>query len=211
MPANRVHLVRHGEVYNPSGVLYEQLPNFHLSDRGKLMALASAQELKSQKAPIKALFSSPLVRAQESAEPFESLFKLELQTDQRLIEPTNAFRGRKMGAKNLALKPHLWWHFRNPARPSWGEPYVSIIARMNEAMIAAAESVSGGDVVLVTHQLPIWITHLSLQGEKLAHDPRKRRCSLSSITTFEYLDGNFVEVNYLEPTKDIKAIDSGAV
>lgn len=211
MPANRVHLVRHGEVYNPSGVLYEQLPNFHLSDRGKLMALASAQELKSQKAPIKALFSSPLVRAQESAEPFESLFKLELQTDQRLIEPTNAFRGRKMGAKNLALKPHLWWHFRNPARPSWGEPYVSIIARMNEAMIAAAESVSGGDVVLVTHQLPIWITHLSLQGEKLAHDPRKRRCSLSSITTFEYLDGNFVEVNYLEPAKDIKAIDSGAV
>ncbi len=211
MPANRVHLVRHGEVYNPSGVLYEQLPNFHLSDRGKLMALASAQELKSQKAPIKALFSSPLVRAQKSAEPFESLFKLELQTDQRLIEPTNAFRGRKMGAKNLALKPHLWWHFRNPARPSWGEPYVSIIARMNEAMIAAAESVSGGDVVLVTHQLPIWITHLSLQGEKLAHDPRKRRCSLSSITTFEYLDGNFVEVNYLEPAKDIKAIDSGAV
>lgn len=211
MPANRVHLVRHGEVYNPSGVLYEQLPNFHLSEKGTLMALAAAQELKSQKAPIKALFSSPLVRAQESAEPFESLFKLELQTDQRLIEPTNAFRGKKMGIKNLAIKPHLWWHFRNPARPSWGEPYLSIVARIQEAMISAAESVSGGDVVLVTHQLPIWITHLSLQGEKLSHDPRKRRCSLSSITTFEYVNGKFVEVNYSEPAKDIKALDSGAV
>jgi len=211
MPANRVHLVRHGEVYNPSGVLYEQLPNFHLSEKGKLMALSAAQELKSQKAPIKALFSSPLVRAQESAEPFESLFKLELQTDQRLIEPTNAFRGKKMGLKNLAIKPHLWWHFRNPARPSWGEPYLSIVARMQEAMISAAESVSGGDVVLVTHQLPIWITHLSLQGEKLSHDPRKRRCSLSSITTFEYLDGKFSEVNYSEPAKNITAIDNGAV
>jgi broad specificity phosphatase PhoE len=192
-------------------VLYEQLPNFHLSDKGKLMAIAAAEELKSQKAPVKALFASPLVRAQESAQPFEKLFKLEPQTDQRLIEPTNAFRGRKMGAKNLALKPHLWWHFRNPARPSWGEPYVSIVARMNEAMVAAAESVTGGDVVLVTHQLPIWITHLSLSGEKLAHDPRKRRCSLSSITTFEYLDGKFSEVNYSEPAKDIKAIDSGAM
>ena len=211
MPANRVHLVRHGEVYNPSGVLYEQLPNFHLSDKGKLMALAAAQELKSQKAMVVAIFSSPLVRAQESAQPFEELFKLELETDQRLIEPTNAFRGRKMGAKNLALKPHLWWHFRNPARPSWGEPYVSIVARMHEAMVAAAESVTGGDVVLVTHQLPIWITHLSLSGEKLAHDPRKRRCSLSSITTFEYLDGKFIEVNYSEPAKDLKAIDYGAV
>jgi broad specificity phosphatase PhoE len=192
-------------------VLYEQLPNFHLSDKGKLMALAAAQELKSQKAMVVALFSSPLVRAQESAQPFEELFKLELQTDQGLIEPTNALRGRKMGAKNLALKPHLWWHFRNPARPSWGEPYVSIVARMHEAMVAAAESVTGGDVVLVTHQLPIWITHLSLSGEKLAHDPRKRRCSLSSITTFEYLDGKFMEVDYSEPAKDLKAIDSGAV
>lgn len=211
MPANRIHLVRHGEVYNPNGVLYEQLPNFHLSDKGKLMALAAAQELKSLKAPVKALFSSPLVRAQESAEPFEELFSLELQTDQRLIEPTNAFRGRKMGAKNLALKPHLWWHFRNPARPSWGEPYKSIIARMNEAMVAAAESVSGGDVVLVTHQLPIWITHLELQNLKLAHDPRKRRCSLSSITTFEYLNGKFVELRYLEPAKNRATINNGAV
>jgi broad specificity phosphatase PhoE len=211
MPANRVHLVRHGEVFNPNGVLYEQLPNFHLSDKGKLMALAAAQELKSLKAPVIALFSSPLDRAQESAAPFEGLFKLKIQTDPRLIEPTNVFRGKKMGAKNLALKPHLWWHFRNPARPSWGEPYKSIIARMQEAMIAAAESVSGGDVVLVTHQLPIWITHLSLQGEKLSHDPRKRRCSLSSITTFEYLDGKFSEVNYSEPAKNITAIDNGAV
>jgi broad specificity phosphatase PhoE len=78
-------------------------------------------------------------------------------------------------------------------------------------MIAAAESVTGGDVVLVTHQLPIWITHLSLQNEKLAHDPRKRRCSLSSITTFEYVNGKFVELTYLEPAKNMTAIDSGAV
>ena len=211
MPANRIHLVRHGEVYNPNGVLYEQLPNFHLSDKGKLMALAAAQELKSLKAPVIALFSSPLDRAQESAAPFEGLFKLKIQTDPRLIEPTNVFRGKKMGAKNLALKPHLWWHFRNPARPSWGEPYKSIIARMQEAMIAAAESVTGGDVVLVTHQLPIWITHLSLQGGKLSHDPRKRMCSLSSITTFEYVEGKFVELTYLEPAKNMTAIDSGAV
>ena len=211
MPANRVHLVRHGEVYNPTGVLYEQLPNFHLSDKGKLMAIAAAEELKSQKAPVKALFASPLVRAQESAAPFQGLFKLDIQTEQRLIEPTNVFKGKKMGVRNLALKPHLWWHFRNPARPSWGESYKSIVKRMNDAMVSAAESVSSGDVVLVTHQLPIWITHLALQNEKLAHDPRKRRCSLSSITTFEYVNGSFIELSYLEPAKNINAIDNGAV
>ncbi|NBS85973.1 MAG: histidine phosphatase family protein, partial [Micrococcales bacterium] len=144
MPANRIHLVRHGEVYNPTGVLYEQLPNFHLSETGIAMA------------------------AQESAAPFKELFNLEIQTDQRLIEPTNVFKGKKMGVKNLALKPHLWWHFRNPARPSWGESYKSIVQRMNDVMVSAAESVSSGDVVLVTHQLPIWVTHLNLENSPLS-------------------------------------------
>ena len=211
MPANRIHLVRHGEVYNPTGVLYEQLPNFHLSETGIAMARAAAEELKSQSAPIKALFVSPLDRAQESAAPFKELFNLEIQTDQRLIEPTNVFKGKKMGVKNLALKPHLWWHFRNPARPSWGESYKSIVQRMNEAMVSAAESVSSGDVVLVTHQLPIWITHLNLENSPLSHDPRKRRCSLSSITTFEYVNGSLIEIGYSEPAKNLVAIDRGAV
>ncbi|MEY2815724.1 MAG: hypothetical protein RJA78_300 [Actinomycetota bacterium] len=211
MPANRIHLVRHGEVYNPTGVLYEQLPNFHLSETGIAMARAAAEELKSQGAPIKALFASPLDRAQESAAPFKELFNLEIQTDQRLIEPTNVFKGKKMGVKNLAIKPHLWWHFRNPARPSWGESYKSIVQRMNDAMVSSAESVSSGDVVLVTHQLPIWITHLTLENSPLSHDPRKRRCSLSSITTFEYVNGSFIEIAYSEPAKNLVAIDRGAV
>jgi broad specificity phosphatase PhoE len=211
MPANRIHLVRHGEVYNPTGVLYEQLPNFHLSETGIAMARAAAEELKSQSAPIKALFASPLDRAQESAATFKELFNLEIKTDPRLIEPTNVFKGKKMGVKNLALKPHLWWHFRNPARPSWGESYKSIVKRMNDAMVSAAESVSSGDVVLVTHQLPIWITHLALENSPLSHDPRKRRCSLSSITTFEHVNGSFIEIGYSEPAKKITSIDNGAV
>ena len=33
-----VHLVRHGEVANPRGVLYGRIPGFHLSEDGRLMA-----------------------------------------------------------------------------------------------------------------------------------------------------------------------------
>ena len=211
MPAKRIHLVRHGEVYNPSGVLYGRLPNFHLSDTGKLMASAAAQELKDQGFPIRAIFSSPLIRTQESAKPIEEIFGLDAKTNENLIEPWNVFEGRKLSVKAVAVRPHWWWHFRNPAKPAWGESFIDIIARMQEAISEAAESVKDGDVVLVTHQLPIWVMHLHAAGEKLMHDPRKRRCSLSSITSFEFIDGKLTEVGYLEPAAKLSAIDRGAV
>ncbi len=211
MPAQRIHLVRHGEVYNPSGVLYGRLPNFHLSDKGKLMAEAAAEELKMQNFPVKAIFTSPLVRTQESAKPIEELFGLDAKTDENLIEPWNVFEGRKLSVKAVAMRPHWWWHFRNPARPAWGESFKDIINRMEEAIETASASVKTGDVVLVTHQLPIWVMHLHLAGEKLMHDPRKRRCSLSSITSLSLADGKLTEISYLEPAKNLEAVDRGAV
>jgi len=211
MPAQRIHLVRHGEVYNPSGVLYGRLPNFHLSDTGKLMATAAAKELKIQGFQIKGIFSSPLIRAQESAKPIEELFGLDAKTDEDLIEPWNVFEGRKLSVKAVAIRPHWWWHFRNPARPAWGESFIDIIARMDQVIKMASDSVKTGDVVLVTHQLPIWVMHLYASGEKLMHDPRKRRCALSSITSFELVDGKLTEIGYLEPAKNLLAVDRGAV
>jgi broad specificity phosphatase PhoE len=211
MPAKRIHLVRHGEVHNPSGVLYGRLPNFHLSETGHLMAKEAAEQLKAMGIKVSAIYTSPLVRAQESAKPIEELFGIDAKTNENLIEPHNVFEGRKLSVKAIATKPQWWWHFRNPAKPAWGESFKEIIARMHSAIIQASESVLDGDVVLVTHQLPIWVMHLSSNGKKLMHDPRKRRCALSSITTFEIQDGKLVEVGYLDPASNLASIDKGAV
>ena len=211
MPAKRIHLVRHGEVHNPTGVLYGRLPNFHLSVTGHLMAKEAAEQLKAMGIKVSAIYTSPLVRAQESAKPIEELFGIDAKTNENLIEPYNVFEGRKLSVKAIATKPHWWWHFRNPAKPAWGESFKEIIARMHSAIIQASESVLDGDVVLVTHQLPIWVMHLSSNGKKLMHDPRKRRCALSSITTFEIQDGKLVEVGYLDPASNLASIDKGAV
>jgi len=211
MPAKRIHLVRHGEVYNPGGVLYGRLPNFHLSDTGHEMAKEAAKQLKAMGANVTAIYTSPLVRAQESAKPIEELFGIDAKTEADLIEPYNVFEGRKLSVKAVATKPQWWWHFRNPAKPAWGESFKEIIARMHSAIIQAADSVLDGDVVLVTHQLPIWVMSLSANGKRLMHDPRKRRCALSSITTFEIQDGKLVEVGYLDPASKLASIDKGAV
>lgn len=211
MPAARIHLVRHGEVHNPGGVLYGRLPHFRLSERGHEMAALAAESLKENGVKIGAIYTSPLLRTQESAAHIEKLFGIDAKTDERLIEPHNIFEGRKLSARTIAIRPHLVYHLRNPYSPSWGESYVSIVARMVEAMTELAAKTEGGDLVIVTHQLPIWITHRHLEGSKLAHNPQKRRCSLSSITTFEVTKDGLVEVGYIDPAAKLVSIDKGAV
>ncbi|MEO7016526.1 MAG: histidine phosphatase family protein [Leifsonia sp.] len=183
MVASQVHLVRHGEVFNPDGILYGRLSGFGLSKLGHRMAQASADELVSRGRRVSSLRVSPLQRTRESAAPIAEAFRLDPQLDERIIEPTNHFEGTVM--KRALKNPANWPYLINPARPTWGEAYVSIERRMRAAMDDAFDSVDEGDIVLIGHQLPIWITHLAVAGERFWHDPRKRRCSLSSITTFE--------------------------
>ncbi|AYG03832.1 histidine phosphatase family protein [Gryllotalpicola protaetiae] len=217
MASRQVHLVRHGEVYNPDHVLYGRLPEFHLSQLGRRMAQAAADELTSRERPVAALIASPLIRAQESAAPHAALFKLDLRTDPRIIEPSNHFEGKVMA--KAVKNPVNWPWLINPARPSWGEPYRSIVARVTAAMTDAfalprLTEDEPGDVIMVSHQLPIWVTHLSLSGERLMHDPRQRRCDLSSITTFEQNAAGVIhEVGYSDPAAALLpgAIDVGAV
>ncbi len=201
--------MRHGEVHNPQRVLYGRLPSFRLSDDGRRMARAAAEHVQSLARPVSGLYASPLQRARESAEPFTELFGREPVIDERIIEPTNVFEGKRM--KRALLNPLNWRHLRAPSRPSWGEPYVEVVARMDAAMRDAWDAAPSGDVVLVSHQLPIWITHLAVAGEPLKHDPRQRRCGLSSVTSFERDGDRWREVSYAEPAGLAGAIDVGAV
>src|SRR5450759_4408827 len=96
-----VHLVRHGEVANPRGVLYGRIPGFHLSEDGRLMAKAVADYLAGRDVVL--LKSSPLDRALETAAPLSALFGLDVMVDERLIEPSNRFEGTTFGPGSGAL------------------------------------------------------------------------------------------------------------
>jgi broad specificity phosphatase PhoE len=209
VPAARLHLVRHGEVHNPARVLYGRLPGYGLSTDGRRMARQAAEYVKALERPVSVLISSPLQRTRESAEPFTELFGIEPVIDERVIEPTNVFEGKRMA--RALVNPWNWRHLRKPALPSWGEPYADVVGRMNKAMTEAWDGVESGDVVIVSHQLPIWITHLAVAGLPLRHDPRARRCALSSVTSFEMVDGKWTETAYAEPASTAGAVDVGAV
>ena len=201
--------MRHGEVHNPDRVLYGRLPGFGLSVAGRRMARQAADYVHGLDRPVASLVCSPLQRTRESAEPFTALFGAEPLVDERVIEPTNVFEGRRM--KRALVNPLNWRHLTRPAVPSWGEAYASIASRMLQAMDAAWSRPDSGDVVIVSHQLPIWVAHLTVAGLPGRHDPRKRRCALSSVTSFEKRGDGWVEVGYAEPASTSGAVDVGAV
>jgi broad specificity phosphatase PhoE len=193
-----VHLVRHGEVENPDGVLYGRRAGYHLSELGRQMADRVAEHLADR--DITHVVASPLERAQETAAPVAKSHSLTLDTDERLIEAANVFEGKTFGVGDGALrKPANWKHLTNPFRPSWGEPYVDQVVRMMGALGAARDAARGHEAVCVSHQLPIWTVRLHLEGRSYLHDPRKRECGLASVTSLVYDDDRLVRLEYAEP------------
>lgn len=196
-----VHLVRHGEVYNPAGVLYGRLPDYHLSELGREMAERVAQHFRDR--DIVHIRSSPLERAQETAAPIAEILGLPVVIDARVIEAANYFEGLRLSFDGALRHPRNWLYFRNPAKPSWGEAYKDILARMRPAMRDAAEAAFGHEAVIVTHQLPIWVARSNAEGRRMAHDPRKRQCTLGSVTSFTYIDAHVTSVSYVEPAAEL--------
>jgi len=204
-----VHLVRHGEVDNPRQVLYGRLPGYHLSADGRMMAKAAAGFLAGRDVTV--LLTSPLERAQETAEPIAEEFALPPVIDERLIEPWNHFEGKTFGVGDGSLRqPQHWPHLINPLRPSWGEPYRSVADRMLAACLDAARAASGHEAVCVSHQLPIWTARRAAEGRRLWHHPARRQCALGSVTSLTYTGGKVTAVSYAEPSAPARRGVAGA-
>lgn len=212
MPVSTVHLLRHGEVFNPNRVLYGRIPGYGLSELGLQMADRAGEyfaQRQSEGANVVRLVASPLIRAQQTARPTSQALGLSIHTDDRVIEAGNSFEGLSKIKEHLK-NPRHWPLLRNPMRPSWGEAYTEQVARMRLAMdehrhAALAEHGDGAEVVIVSHQLPIWVTRRDAENQPLWHDPRKRECTLTSVTSFEFDGDELRSVSYTEPCPDLLA------
>lgn len=218
MNTRQLHLVRHGEVDNPDGILYGRLPGFGLTPRGRHMAFLAADELRDRGRKYSALYASPLLRAQQSARPISETLGLRVQTEPLLVEPTNKFEGLKNTGPDAAYKqPKHWLKLWNPLLPSWGEPHARIarraLAALDAAWLEAEQAGATGDIVMVSHQAVIWAAHNKINGLPLAHNPANRRCDLSSVTSFTKTDGVWRELSYVSPAADLLDAESdrGAV
>ncbi len=194
-----VHLLRHGEVHNPDHVLYGRLPGYHLSANGRLMAAAAADFFAGR--PVAAVFSSPLERAQETAQPVAERLGLTITTDDRLIESANVLEGKSVSLASLALNPLNWRYLWNPFRPSWGEPYTQVAERVRQVIDRARDASRGREAVCVSHQLPIWVSRLAAEHKRLWHNPNTRQCALGSVTSFTFDGDRLTGVSYAVPPR----------
>ena len=210
MPTTTVHLLRHGEVHNPDGVLYGRLTGYRLSERGQAMAeriaahLAGTGPQGAQRRDVVHVVASPLQRAQETAAPIAAAFGLPVTSDERVIEAANHFEGKTFGVGDGSLRRPAHWPFLwNPFRPSWGEPYREQVARMLAGVAAARDAAAGHEAVVVSHQLPIWVTRQALEGRRLWHDPRRRECTVASLTSLHWRGSTLTGITYSEPAADL--------
>ena len=201
--SSTVHVIRHGEVENPNKILYGRQPGWRLSKRGQEMAQTIGEWSKS--IDLGALHVSPLQRAQETAVPISRAHNIEINTDDRLIEAANIFEGKSFELGSGVLKhPSAWRHLYNPWKPSWGEPYEEQISRMLAAIFDANKAANGKDAIVVSHQLPIWILRSAIEGRSMLHDPRKRECTLASVTSVHFDDEGMISgTSYTEPAKHL--------
>jgi broad specificity phosphatase PhoE len=193
-----VHLVRHGQVENPKGVIYGRLPGFHLSDVGRQQAEAAADRLAG--ADIGALWASPLERAQETAQAIAGRHELEIVTDERLTESRTTLEG---AAHNLGIflrSPRNWFPLRNPWTPSWGESFADIRKRMLQAVTDAIAAADGREVVLVSHQTPVLVARLALAGRRVPPWLAFTPCETGSVTTLELQGARVLAASYFAPS-----------
>ena len=171
------------------------MPGYHLSVLGHQMASQVADVLSSSGHDLAAVITSPLERAVETGAPTAAAFGLEAQTDVRLIEADNHFEGVPVNANRWVLAhPTYWRYYINPWRPSWGEPYTELVARMSAVVREARSRYEGREV---------WATRLWLEGLPLAHDPRRRECSLASLTSLTFDGATLTGLAYWEPAGDL--------
>ncbi|MGV9713287.1 histidine phosphatase family protein [Gordonia sp. NPDC003424] len=202
-------MMRHGEVDNPDGILYGRLPGFRLSDAGRAQAQKVADALADH--DIAAVFASPLQRAQETAAPIATAHGVSITTNDELIEADNRFEGLKVAVGDGALaKPRHWTKLRDPFTPSWGEPYIQLAHRMLAAANTARDAARGHEAICVSHQLPVYTLRRFLEGQRLWHDPRRRQCSLASLTSLIYEGDALVDIIYSEPAGPSDPLVHGA-
>ena len=121
-----------------------------------------------------------------------------------MIESSNIFEGRPFSmGDGILRRPSTWRHLWNPFTPSWGEPYRQIATRMWAAVEDARDAARDHETVVVSHQLPIWVTRLHAERRRFLHDPRRRQCTLCSLTSFTFEDGQLRTISYSEPAGDL--------
>jgi probable phosphomutase (TIGR03848 family) len=162
-----VFLVRHGLTAQTGRVLYGRTPGIDLDDRGR----AQAEELvrRFEGVRVTAVYSSPLERCVRTVEPLAAARRLDVRTDDGLLEmDAGAWTGKTL---RQVRRAKAWDTVqRTPSAftfPGGGEAFTDAQARAVASIERIARRHRRGAVVVATHGDIVRITLAHLTGTPL--------------------------------------------
>lgn len=179
--ATRLLLVRHAEVDNARQVLYGRLPRFALSRAGRLRAGRLAQTLAHE--PVAAIYSSPLLRARQTAEAIAHHHPAAARHVSTLLqEVRSAWEGTPLASFAAGFSTY------DDRRAPDDEAMADIAARMLRFVARVGRRHPGTCVVAVSHGDPITILRVALRGQPLTLAAIRGRdyadlCSVTEVTS----------------------------
>ena len=194
-------LIRHGENdFTKKHKLAGYTPQVHLNERGQTQAQALADALKD--VPIKAIYSSPLERAMETATPIAAARKLEVQVEAGLLE-TNVGKWQGRSLASLRLQKHWKVVQSAPSRAQFpeGETFYECQARIVTALDSISKKYKPQDAIAcVFHADPIKLAVAHYIGLPLDHFQRLS-CDTGSLTALYVGEAgaNLIKLNQRPP------------
>lgn len=175
-------LIRHGENdYSKKGRFAGRLPGIHLNDRGQKQADELGKALAET--PIKAIYSSALERAMETAAPIAQARKLNIIQEPGLME-SNVGKWQGQSIRKLALTKYwkIVQHAPSRAGHPGGESFLQTQTRITSALDAICAKYKPRDIIAcVFHADPIKLAIAHYIGLPLDHFQRLG-CDTASLT-----------------------------
>jgi len=195
-------LIRHGENdYVKTGKLAGRIPGIHLNEKGQQQAQVLGEALKD--IPLKAVYSSPLERAMETATPIAQLHKLSIQQESDLMDTDiGKWQGRSLAALRLTKAWKIVQSAPSRFRFPEGESFIDAQTRYMDTLerIVQRHNKPKNVVAVIFHADPIKLAVAHFLGMPLDHFQRLS-CDTGSLTALyvNEANANLVKLNQRPP------------
>ena len=194
----KIYLVRHGEVFNPKGLIYGRLSGFKLSETGIKEAKEAGRHLDKVGAKPEIVMTSPLLRTIQTAKIIQTFFPdVEITKEKKIIEGDIGWQGR---VKKDLIRKGIWGQYLSmPSSIATGERFSGVQKRVAEWVKEFAKK-PYKQVVVVSHQDLLRSLVLFLQQRPL-DDLNKFPTATGSVTAVDIDKGAVLQkdIEYWQP------------
>lgn len=175
----KIYLIRHGDVFNPKGLIYGRLPGFKLSETGIKEAKEAGKYLDSLGAKPEIIITSPLLRTVQTAKIIQTFFPdVEIVKEKKIIEGDIGWQGI---VKKDLIRKKIWDQYLSaPSSITTGERFSGVQNRVSVWVKEFAKK-PYEQAIVVSHQDLIRSLILFLQ-ERPLNDLNKFPTATGSVT-----------------------------